>query len=185
MTRLEIVGDSSKRFGWTNDGLDAKDRIQKRDLKERAGKENDATLKIREAVQSDEQTKINHYSEGYCYGCSKTDKVISTLIYMCGDCMDRRGTEGLMALVTKKTSYELCDIHAGWVLNDSWQINCSLCDSCMRRLKLVHKEYRKKGGRSNAPDQIIKRKFYARNPGEALGNGITRDQTSDQRFARN
>ena len=181
MRGLEKVGD---RFGWIKDGLDQKDRIQKRDLKERAGKENDATRKIRKAVQADEQTRINNYSEGFCYGCSKTDKVLSTLIYMCGDCMDKRGTEGLMCLVTKKTSYELCDIHAGWVLNDSWQINCSLCDSCMRRLKLVHKEYRKKGGRSNAPDQIIKRKFYARNPGEALGNGITRDQTPDQRFAR-
>ena len=181
MRGLEKVGD---RFGWIKDGLDQKDRIQKRDLKERAGKENTHTKKIREAVQSDEQTRINMYSEGFCYGCSKTDKVISTLIYMCGDCMDRRGTEGLMCLVIKKTSYELCDIHADWVLNDAWQINCSLCDSCMRRLKLVHKEYRKKGGRKNAPDQIIKRKFYARNPAQELGSGITRDQTPDQRYAR-
>ena len=77
MRGLEKVGD---RFGWIKDGLDQKDRIQKRDLKERAGKENDATLKIREAVQSDEQTRINMYSEGFCYGCSKTDKVISTLL---------------------------------------------------------------------------------------------------------
>ena len=27
------MGDSGKRFGWTEDGLDAKDRIQKNDLK--------------------------------------------------------------------------------------------------------------------------------------------------------
>ena len=26
------MGDSGKRFGWTEDGLDAKDRIQKNDL---------------------------------------------------------------------------------------------------------------------------------------------------------
>ena len=31
---------------------------------------------------------------------------------------------------------------------------------------------------------LHKRKFYARNPGEVLGNGITRDQTADQRYAR-
>lgn len=177
------MGDSSKRFGWTEDGLDAKDRIQKHDLQERAKKENTATRKIREAVQTDEQTKINNYSEGFCYGCSTYDKVISTLIYMCGGCMEKRGTEGLMCLVTRKTSWELCDIHAEWVFNDSWQINCSLCDKCMRRLNLVHKAYRKAGGRNKAPDNIIRKKFYARNPGEVMGNGITRDQTKDQKFS--
>ena len=173
-----------KRFGWTDDdGLDSKDRIRVNDLKEKAKKENQHTKNLRQRVQEDEQTKINHYSEGYCYGCSTYDKVISTLIYMCGECMEKRGTDGLMCLITKKTSYELCDIHADWVFNDSWQINCSLCDKCMKRLSLVHKTYRKSGGRNNAPDEIIKRKFYARNPGEYIGNGITRDQTKDQRFA--
>ena len=178
------MGDSTKRFRWTEDGLDQKDRIQKHDLKERAGKENDHTKKLRERVQKDEQTKINNYSEGYCYGCSKIDKVLSTLIYMCAECMEKRGTEGLMCLVTRKTSWELCDIHADWVFNEVWQINCSLCDSCMKRLNKVHKVYRQKGGRANAPDEIAKRKYYARNPGEEIGNGITRDQTNNQSFSR-
>lgn len=180
------MGDSTKRFGWAEDGLDEKDRIQRRDLKERASKENQHTRNLRERVQADEQTRINHYSEGYCYGCSKYDKVISTLIYMCAEDMEKRGTEGLMCLITKKTSYELCDICAKWNFNDTWQINCSLCDSCMHRLKKIHYAYRKKGGRRNAPDEIAKRKYYARNPGEYLGldNAITRDQTHDQRFSR-
>jgi hypothetical protein len=52
----------------------------------------------------------------------------------------------------------------------------------MRRLNKVHKAYRAKGGRDNAPDEIMKRKYYARNPGEEFGNGITRDQTRDQSF---
>ena len=176
------MGDPDKRFGWTEDGLDAKDRIQKNDLKERASKENQHTRNLRERVQEDEHTKINNYSEGYCYGCSKVDKVISTLIYMCGECMEKRGTEGLMCLLTKKHNYELCDIHAGWELDDVWQINCSLCDACMARLTKVHNAYRKKGGRKNAPDEIMKRKYYARNPGEEFGSGITRDQTRDQSF---
>jgi len=176
------MGDSDKRFGWTEDGLDAKDRIQKNDLKERAGKENQHTRNLRERVQEDEHTRINNYSEGYCYGCSKVDKVISTLIYMCGECMEKRGTEGLMCLLTKKHNYELCDIHAGWEFDDVWQINCSMCDSCMRRLHKVHNAYRAKGGRKNAPDEIMKRKYYARNPGEEFGTGITRDQTRDQSF---
>ena len=101
---------------------------------------------------------------------------------MCGECMEKRGTEGLMCLLTKKHNYELCDIHAGWELDDVWQINCSMCASCMRRLNKVHKAYRKSGGRKNAPDEIIKRKYYARHPEEEIGNGITRDQTRDQSF---
>lgn len=173
------------RFSWIKDGLDQKDRIQKRDLKERAGKENDITKKVRERVQADEHTRINLYSEGYCYGCSKNDKVLSTLIYMCGECMEKRGTEGLMCIVVKKTSWELCDIHADWVFNDSWQINCSLCDSCMHRLNLVHKAYRKGGGRiGQAPDERRKRKIYGKDVNHLLGVGITRDQTRDQSFAR-
>lgn len=178
------MGDSTKRFGWVDDGLDQKSRIQGNDLKERAGKENKHTLNLRERVQDDEHTRINNYSEGYCYGCSKTDKVISTLIYMCGEDMEKRGTEGLMCLVTKKTSYELCDICATWQQNDVWQINCSMCDRCMKRLNKVHKAYRAKGGRANAPNEIAKRQYYARNPGELMGDGITRDQTNNQSFSR-
>ena len=54
------MGDSDKRFGWVKDGLDAKDRIQKNDLKERAGKENQHTKNLRERVQEDEHTRINN-----------------------------------------------------------------------------------------------------------------------------
>jgi hypothetical protein len=52
----------------------------------------------------------------------------------------------------------------------------------MKRLHKVHNAYRKSGGRKNAPDEIMKRNYYARNPGEEIGSGITRDQTSDQSF---
>ena len=51
-----------KRFGWTDDdGLDSKDRIRANDLKEKAKKENQHTKNLRQRVQEDEQTKINHY----------------------------------------------------------------------------------------------------------------------------
>ena len=178
------MGDSTKRFGWADDGLDQKDRIERNDLKKRAGKETIHTKKIRERVQADEHTKINNYSEGYCYGCSKNDKVLSTMIYMCGEDIEKRGQEGLMCLITKKRNYELCDICATWQFNDIWQINCSLCDSCMRRMGKIHKAYRAGGGRKQAPDEIMKRKYYARNPGNEMGNGITRDQTRDQSFRK-
>jgi len=172
------------RFDWIKDGLDQKDRIQKHDLKERASKANDQTRALRERVQADEQTRINKYSEGYCYGCNKIDKVTSTLIYSCTTCLEKRGQEGLMALVIRKTSWELCDLHGGWKFNEIWQINCSLCTSCMRRLGKIHREYRKKGGRANAPDERRKRNIYGKDMNAILGSGITRDQTKDQSFIK-
>ncbi len=178
------MGDNDGRFGFTEDGLDQKDRIQKHDLKERASKENDQTKKLRERVQADEHTKINNYSEGYCYGCSKNDKILSTLIYMCGECIEKRGAEGLMCLVVKKTSWELCDKCEQWKFNDIWQINASFCDTCMRRIKKLHKAYREGGGRAKlAPDERKKRSIFGKDMNQILGQGITRDQTQDQRFA--
>lgn len=178
------MGDNTGRFGFTEDGLDQKDRIQKHDLKERAAKENDQTKKLRARVQADEHTRINNYSEGYCYGCSKNDKILSTLIYMCGECMEKRGAEGLMCIVVKKRSWELCDKCEQWKFNDIWQINASFCDTCMRRIKKLHQAYRKGGGRAKlAPDERKKRSIFGKDFNEIIGNGITRDQTPDQHFA--
>jgi hypothetical protein len=174
------------RFDWIDqngDGLDQKDRIQKHDLKERASKENEQTRRLRERVQADEHTRINNYSEGYCYGCSKNDKIISTLVYWCAECIEKKGQEGLMALIIKKTSWELCDKCETWKFDECWQINCSLCDRCMRRLNKIHKAYRAKGGRAGAPDERKKRSIYGKDMNELTGNGITRDQTKDQSFA--
>ncbi len=171
------------RFDWIKDGLDQKDRIQKHDLKERAGKENDQTRNLRERVQDDEHTKINKYSEGYCYGCNKTDKILSTLVYWCGECIEKKGQEGLMALIVKKTSWELCDKCEQWKFNEIWQINASFCDRCMRRINLIHKNYKAKGGRASAPNERKKRKLFGKDVNEIVGSGITRDQTHDQSFA--
>jgi len=173
-----------KRFSWIKKGLDQKDRIQERDLKERAGKENIHTKNLRERVQSDEYTRINNYSEGYCYGCSKTDKILSTLVYMCAKCMERRGSEGLMCIIIQKHNWELCDVCATWKFDECWQINASFCDSCMKRIRLIHRNYRKSGGRAKlAPDERRKRKVFGKDFNKILGAGITRDQTREQSFA--
>ncbi len=171
-------------MSYLRDGIDAVDRIQREGYYDRKSKENDATKKIRERVQDDEQTKINTYSEGYCYGCSKMDKILSTLVYACSDCMEKRGVEGVMCIVIRKHNWELCDICGVWKFDDVSQINISFCDSCMRRMFRIHKEYKKKGGRANAPDEIKKRKYYGKNFNETLGTVITRDQTKSQRFIK-
>lgn len=170
-------------MSYLRDGIDAVDRIQREGYIDRKKKENTQTRKLRERVQDDEQTKINNYSEGFCYGCSKKDKIISTLIYACGDCMEKRGTEGVMSIVVKKHNWELCDIHGDWKFDDVWQINISFCDSCMKRLFRIHKAYKAKKGRANAPDERRKRKIGI-DVNEIIGNGITRDQTKNQQFAR-
>lgn len=171
-------------MSYLRDGIDAVDRIQREGYKDRKSKENQHTKKIREAVQSDEQTRINKYSEGFCYGCSTVDKVMSTLVYVCGECMEKRQTEGLMQILTKKHNYEVCDIHGDWVLNDCFQINISFCDKCMKRMLKIHRLYRKAGGRDSAPDEKKKRAYYGKDFNELLGTGVTRDQTHDQHFAR-
>lgn len=170
-------------MSYLRDGIDAVDRIQREAYKERKLKENVNTRKLRERVQDDEQTKINKYSEGFCYGCAKKDKILSTLIYACGDCMEKRGTEGVMSIVVKKHNWELCDIHGEWKFDDVWQINISFCDSCMKRMFRIHKAYKAKKGRANAPDERRKRK-YGIDINALTGNGITRDQTKNQQFAR-
>ena len=170
-------------MSYLRDGIDAVDSIQRDAYKERKGKENRQTQKLRERVQDDEQTKINNYSEGFCYGCSKIDKVISTLVYVCGECMEKRGVEGLMCLVVKKHNWELCDICADWEFNDVMQVNISFCDSCMKRMFKIHRAYKKAGGKSAAPDEKKKRAYYGTDFNEQLGTGVTRDQTHDQHFA--
>lgn len=171
-------------MSYLNDGIDAKDRIQRESYKERKAKETIETHKLRERVQADEQTAINKYSEGFCYRCATKDKILSTLSYVCGDCMEKRGAEGVMCIIVKKHNWEVCDICAEWKFDDVWQLNISYCDSCMKRMLRVHKVYRKKGGRLNAPDEKKKRKIYGKDYREILGDGIMRDQTKDQRYAR-
>ncbi len=171
-------------MSYLRDGIDAVDRIQREGYRERKSKENIQTKKLRERVQDDEQTKINNYSEGFCYGCAKKDKILSTLIYACGVCMEKRGTEGVMSIVVKKHNWELCDIHGEWKFDDVWQINISFCDSCMKRMFRIHKAYKAKKGRANAPDERRKRRIFGKDFNDLTGNGITRDQTKNQRFAR-
>lgn len=164
------MSNNTGRFNWIKDGLDQKDRIQKRDLKERASKENDITLKERDRVQNDEQKRINLYSEGVCYKCHKVDKVISTLLYGCIECLEKYGKEALLNIVCQKRNiWELCDFHEKWVFHDVWQINVSMCDTCIRRVKLLHRAYNKAGGRKSSPDIVRRRKIYGKDYNYLIG----------------
>lgn len=159
-----------KRLDWIKGGLDQKDRIQKESLMERASKENDITKKERKRVQEDEQKKINLYSEGVCYRCFKKDKVISSLYYVCKEDLEKHGGEALLNIIVQKTNiWELCDFCEKWVFHEVCQINCSLCDTCQRRVKVLHKAYRKAGGRSQSPDVLRRKALYGKDYNHILG----------------
>lgn len=101
--------------------------------------------KLHDLVQSDEQKKVTGYSEGFCYGCNKYDRVLSNMWYACHPCSVKRGREGLLADVKQKFSEELCDFCGRWDIG-IWQKNVSLCDTCRRRVTRIHKKYKKGGG---------------------------------------
>lgn len=163
------------RLSWIKDGLDEKDRIQKRDLRERIGKENDITRKERDRVQNDEQKRINLYSEGMCYRCNKIDKVISSLFYVCKECLEKKGSEALLNIVMQKRNvWELCDFHEAWVFHEVCQINCSLCDTCMSRVKRLHKAYKRAGGRASSPDVMRRKRIYGKDYNYLLGKVYSR-----------
>ena len=154
--------------------------------KENAAKETDATLHERKRVQDNEYTKIDKYSEGRCWVCDKRDFILSTLIWGCPKCIDKRGFDGIMGFVTRKMKHEVCDVHNE---NDYYQMNCSqininVCQSCMRRVIRNHRKFQREGGVKSSPYAKKLQKIYGKDWSKVLGNGITRDQTKGQMFAR-
>lgn len=142
----------SHRPGYIPDNADANSAIAKEGYFEREKKKTDIGKKLHELVQADEQKAINKHSEGYCYGCTRKDYIISTLFYACRRCMSKRGNECLLAIVYNKPSEEVCDLCARWGRPfDIFQINASLCNKCMGKLIKFHNDYRKAGGKKNHP----------------------------------
>lgn len=168
--------DNTGRLDWVDEGLDQKDRIQKRDLRERIAKENDITLKERARVQNDEHKKINKYSEGVCYKCHTVDKILSSLFLVCRECLEKQGDEALLNIVTQKRNvWELCDFCEKWIFHEVCQINCSLCNTCLRRVYNLHRLYKDTGGREkNSPDIVRRRKIYGKDYNYILGRIFSR-----------
>lgn len=106
--------------------------------------DNDHQNKATKDVQANEQTHVDKYSEGMCYGCNKIDLIRSSLYYICNDCYHIRGKELVMANLHKKEKEELCEI-CGWWKLDIWQRNVSFCESCNDRVIRIHKKYQKHG----------------------------------------
>lgn len=142
----------SHRPDYIPDNGDGNSAIAKEGYFDRERKKNDMQKKLHELVQADEQKSINKHSEGYCYGCTRKDMIISSLFYACARCMYKRGRECLLTLVYHKPGEEICDFCGKWQRPfDCWQINASLCTKCMSKVSQFHLKYRKAGGKKNTP----------------------------------
>lgn len=138
MTRAEYVPDE----------LDKNTQIAKEGYYDRKKKENDLQKKLHELAEKDEHKRITKHSEGFCYGCNRVDYIISSLFYICEKCMNRRGHEGLLAIVYHKPLEELCDFCGKWQRPfGTWQVNISVCNHCMGKIDKLHTDYKKGGGR--------------------------------------
>lgn len=145
------------------DDVSGNAEIAKEGYYDRARKTNQMQLKLREMIQKDEQKSINKHSEGYCYGCTRKDFILSTLIYACRYCMAKRGKECLLNIVYHKPGDEMCDLCGRWQRPfDTFQINCSMCNSCMQKLIQFHQKYRKDGGRDANPFYKKLRRKYGK-----------------------
>ena len=133
------------------------ERVRKEGENDRKALFNIMQKKLRERVQANEQTAINKDSESFCYVCASKDRVLSTLIWACPKCRDKKGVEFLMAIQYKKPMEELCDICGLWRFN-CWQVNVSICEKDMRRVHQIHRNYRKNGKRLSSPYMKHQRK---------------------------
>lgn len=126
-------------------------------------KTNDIQLKLRNAIQSDEQKKVNKHNESVCYGCMRRDYALSSIFYCCHDCMKKRGTEALYKIVYHKPSEEICDFCGKWQKPyDVWQINCALCTKCNGKMLEFHRNYRANGGKKSNPFTKKMRRKYGK-----------------------
>ncbi|NIT99605.1 MAG: hypothetical protein GWN01_01265 [Nitrosopumilaceae archaeon] len=154
------------------DELSGEGRIAKEGYEERELKKTDQGRKFREHLQKDEQKAMDKHGEAVCYGCLKKDFALSTLLYCCSDCMRKRGTVALYAIVTRKPAEQVCDFCGRWQKPfDTFQINCSMCNTCMHRVHVFHSEYKKAGGRKSNPFVRRMRKKYGKDYKKILGNG--------------
>lgn len=151
---------------------DANERIAK-EYKLEKSETNAIQRKLREVTQADEQKRVNKYSEGFCYGCNKTDHIISTLFDVCHACRVKKGTEAVLSMPTRgKLKHALCDMCGVWKF-DCTQVNASLCRPCMGRMSRLHYAYKKAGGFEGTHPFIQRmKKKYGKDYRHILGNGV-------------
>lgn len=105
---------------------------------------NDIAKKMVEKKQKNEYQRISNYKEGYCFGCFSKDAVGATIVDICEDCLEKKGKEPLLAVITASIN-GLCWFCKAYKMNTK-QINVRACRSCERRFKEVHKWFRAQGG---------------------------------------
>jgi len=101
------------------------------------GENNTATKKLWEVHQKNEYTRVNNYKEGLCYDCFSNRAVGATIVDVCTKCMEKRGTETILAVV-KMNHYGLCLFCDSYQFS-VFQINVRICQKCFYRIRnIIH-----------------------------------------------
>lgn len=101
--------------------------------------------KLWQLHQDNEYTKVDNYKEGYCWFCFKRKAASATIIDICKECVDKRGSmEGTLATAGYKP-YGLC-YKCGKYKFDIHVLNIRTCQSCFARVRKILRAYNKAGG---------------------------------------
>jgi len=97
--------------------------------------------------QDNEYLRVNHYKEGYCFGCFKNRSVGSTIVDICEPCMLKKAKEAILTKI-KYNYYGMCFFCNTYTFH-VWQINARLCESCHLKVRKILQEYNRRGGMYN------------------------------------
>ena len=122
--------------------------------------------KHKEAMQKNELTRINKYSEGFCYQCGSKDYVCPTVADVCLSCIGKRGTlkdSSLLAVV--HMDINLVCLFCGEFKNNvrynseyaGAHINFRCCQKCLRREGKVERKIHRLGSWGHPVYQRAKR----------------------------
>ena len=90
--------------------------------------------------QLNEYTHVDNYKEALCFLCFKRKAASATIMDMCKDCIEKRGsTEGLLALAGYKP-YGLC-YKCGKYKFDLHVLNIRSCQLCFTKIRKILKKY--------------------------------------------
>ena len=124
--------------------------------------------------QQNEYTHVDRYKEALCFMCFKRKASLATVVDVCTDCIEKRGSlEALLALAGFKP-YGLC-LKCGKYKFELHVLNVRLCQSCFYKIRQIIKAYNKAGGPKGAdPFWKSMRKRFGKDYGILMDPGITR-----------
>jgi len=106
----------------------------------------DVAKKLWSVHQANEYKRVNEYKEGLCFNCFKYKAVGATIVDMCKECFDKRGSEAILTQITKEPKMHslcfFCGKYKDWIV----QYNVRLCQRCNKVVSTILRRWNEKGG---------------------------------------